>query len=487
MSSASDRDAHPSGRLAGSPAFREAALRGEVRRAYAVIAVIGLITVLVLVRERNVVDFRVQITAIVGIISLMAIQIAVLLIARWAQPRGRSIPLWFIVFTVVIESLIPTALMASHIASGALRPYAALSSPAIFAYGLLISLTTLRLRPALCVLAGTVVSAGYFGLLAYVAYGMGIVEPTTGLPRAAYATSGILIFITGLAAAWVAHELRLHMEAALHESETRRRMDRIEHDLAVASTIQRALLPGAPPQIPGFEIAGWNRPADQTGGDYYDWQEMPDGNWMVTVADVSGHGIGPAMVTAACRAYVRASGLQHSSLASLAARVNELLVQDLPEGRFVTMACTLLSPACEPVALLSAGHGPIVLYVGASGDVHDILPGNLPLAVDRAARFEATQSIPMREGDVLALVTDGFVEWSRVDPSGRREEFGLPRLRESLRRHAQRPAAEIIDAMTAEVEAFAHPSAQQDDLTMVIIRRVADRRSALTPSVAEHH
>src|SRR5262249_15242367 len=154
-----------------------------------------------------------------------------------------------------------------------------------------------------------------------------------GMPRVGYVNCAFLLLITGLAGAWVAREIRRHVEAALGEAEARRQVERMERDLSVARSIQRALPPHAAPQSPGFAIAGWNRPADETGGDYYDWQALPDGNWIVTLADVSGHGIGPALVTAACRAYVRASGAERGDLASLTGRINRLLADDLPGGR----------------------------------------------------------------------------------------------------------------------------------------------------------
>lgn len=460
--------------LAGSRAFRAAALRSEVRRAYAVIGIITLVVLLVLWREAPPeLNSFVKFTAVLGVVVLLAIQLGALAFARWAKQRERNIPTWFAVATVIIESLIPTAMMLSHILHGGLPPYTTLSSPPILAYGLMLSLTTLRLRPALCVLAGAVCAAGYAGIFAYVTYGLGIQEPTTGLPRAAYVNSALLLFISGLAAAWVAREIRGHMEAALGEAETRRQMERIEQDLSVARSIQQALLPRAAPNIPGFEIAGWNRPADQTGGDYYDWQALPDGNWIVTLADVSGHGVGPALVTAACRAYVRASGSHHGDLASLTARINRLLADDLPAGRFVTMVSVLIRLQGGPLALLSAGHGPIVLYLDKTGGVQDILPQDLPLAIEPNMDFGPAQPIEMARGDVLALVTDGFVEWSRLGPDGRGEEFGLARLQESLCRHAHLTASAMIEAITADVATFAGSTPQQDDLTMVIIRRVS--------------
>src|SRR6185295_9269565 len=171
----------------------------------------------------------------------------------------------------------------------------------------------------------------------YATVGLGQKDSPIGLPTGAYVNTAFIILLTGLAAAWVTRQIRTHVESAMGEAETRHQMARMEQDLSVARTIQQALLPRAAPSIPGFDIAGWNRSADQTGGDYYDWLELPDGNWIVTLADVSGHGIGPAMVTAACRAYVRASGAQHGDLASLTTRINRLLADDLPVGRFVTM------------------------------------------------------------------------------------------------------------------------------------------------------
>ena len=113
--------------------------------------------------------------------------------------------------------------------------------------------------------------------------------------------------IGGFVASAVAGEIRKQVDAALREAETRLQVDRLEHDLALARSIQQSLLPSSMPQVEGFEIAAWNQPADQTGGDYYDWQLLPDGKVVVALADVTGQGIGPALLAAGCRAYARAS------------------------------------------------------------------------------------------------------------------------------------------------------------------------------------
>ena len=81
----------------------------------------------------------------------------------------------------------------------------------------------------------------------------------------------------------------------------------MNHDLDIARSIQQDLLPAQSPSLENFDVAGWNEPANQTGGDYFDWQTLPDGRLAISLGDATGHGIGPALVSALCRAYARAS------------------------------------------------------------------------------------------------------------------------------------------------------------------------------------
>ena len=99
-------------------------------------------------------------------------------------------------------------------------------------------------------------------------------------------------------------DLRANVERLAVEKAVRQRM---EHDLDIARQIQRGLLPSSKPDVPGYDIAGWSRAADKTGGDYFDWQVLPDGRILISLADVTGHGIGPALMAAVCRAYARAT------------------------------------------------------------------------------------------------------------------------------------------------------------------------------------
>src|SRR5262249_10363402 len=149
----------------------------------------------------------------------------------------------------------------------------------------------------------------------------------------------------------------------------RKQLDKIERDLDLARQIQHGLLPRAAPDTPGFEIEGWNKPADQTGGDYFDWMALPDGGTLITLADVTGHGIGPALIVSVCRAYMRAAAAAHSGVALEAAlsRVNDLLEVDMPPGRFVTAAVGVLVPDENEMSLVSAGQAPLFFYHAATG------------------------------------------------------------------------------------------------------------------------
>ena len=107
------------------------------------------------------------------------------------------------------------------------------------------------------------------------------------MPARTFVFYPIMLAAAGLVAAAVAYQIRRHVIAALAEAETRRKLDRMEYDLNIARSIQMGLLPKHPPKVDGYDIAGWSQPAQQTGGDYYDWLELPGGKIMFTIADAT--------------------------------------------------------------------------------------------------------------------------------------------------------------------------------------------------------
>ncbi len=259
--------------------------------------------------------------------------------------------------------------------------------------------------------------------------------------------------------------LRSHIERL---SEERAGREKIERDLDLAREIQHGLLPKEPPVTPGFEVAGWNRPADKTGGDYFDWLELGDERTIFTLADVTGHGIGPALIVAVCRAYMRAAASTgHASLSEAVARANELLSVDIPEGRFVTAAIGVLSCETATLELISAGQAPLLFYESASRRVHCWPANEIPLGVASGLAFDESRTIAFAPGDVLVLTTDGFMEWQNAEG----EQFGTARLEAFLAEHHALPPAELIERLHETVLEHAGGVEQNDDLTALVIRK----------------
>lgn len=244
---------------------------------------------------------------------------------------------------------------------------------------------------------------------------------------------------------------------------------RIERDLGIARSIQQGLLPRENPVVPGFDIAGWNRPADETGGDFFDFLPLDGGRLALAIADATGHGIGPALVSVEARALLRAVASASVGLEPAVNAVHRLLCLDLPENRFVTAFCGVLDPAAATLNYLSAGQGPILVYEAATGSIRDLPVQGLPLAFFPEATYEGVVQVRLAPGDAVVLLTDGFYEWADVHG----DAFGEERVRDLIRRLHGQPAAEIIAAIYAAVLDFAGGTRQADDLTAVIVRRTA--------------
>ena len=262
----------------------------------------------------------------------------------------------------------------------------------------------------------------------------------------------------------MAAKLRSHIERLAEEEAARLKLER---DLEIAREIQRGLLPVRHPELPGYDIAGWTRSADQTGGDYYDWQTLPDGSIAISLADVTGHGIGPALVTAACRAYARASFSPEPRLSGVLNRVNTLLCDDLHEGRFVTYVAAIINPATHEIQMLSAGHGPLLIYQASSDQVHLVNAHHIPFGITNQTSHGPTSDFALAPGDLLLFITDGFFEWAN---SGG-EQYGLDRLTSAIRAAHSSSAREIIELIVQSVLEFSGGTKQMDDLTALVLKR----------------
>ena len=465
-----------------SKAFERASLKSESYRVIALLCVLGALLIWVVIRgvvTQNYVLLLGQAIVLAFVISHESVMLHHI---RTALRDDEAVvpELW--VFNVFIESQLPTVALFVLLLTHWMTPYQVLVAPAIAIYFLFITLSTLRLRPSLTLITGLLSALGYLLLTFFVEFRYADSAATADrFPFAVYLVYAGLIFVAGIIAALVARQVRGYVRAALREAKLQSELQQINHDLEIARSIQQDLLPTSPPQVDDFEIAGWNQPANQTGGDYFDWQLLPDGQFAISVGDATGHGIGPALVSALCRAYARASFLTDNGHERVLERLNSLLASDLADDRFVTFAVVFLNPATSEVKVLSAGHGPILWYRRAMNKWENFEAQGIPLGMIDGMPYDDARMKCLRAGDMLVLVTDGFYEWQNPDA----EEFGVERLKETIRKARDASAEEVIAQLYTAVKNFSKGTEQQDDLTAVVLKRKTTI-AALRKEATEH-
>jgi len=237
--------------------------------------------------------------------------------------------------------------------------------------------------------------------------------------------------------------------------------------LLAARQIQEHLLPETPPALPGFDVAAATFPAEIVAGDYYDYVPLPDGSVGFVVADVSGHGIGPALLMASTHAHLHSCVQTHTGIDEILARLNHFLVSQTEDERFVTMFLARLDLSSGALHYASAGH-PTGYVLDAGGRVKARLESNsLPLGVRDETSFTPADPVTLQPGDLVLLLTDGANE--ALSPGD--EPFGADRTLETVRSHYTRPAREIVDALYRAVGEFTRREAPLDDVTVMAIKR----------------
>ncbi len=185
------------------------------------------------------------------------------------------------------------------------------------------------------------------------------------------------------------------------------------------------------------------------------------------VADVSGHGLGPALVMAETRAYLRSLAMGSSDLVTVGGTINHFLVADLEDCFFVTMLLTCLEPKSGRMTWVNAGH-PCGYVIDGSGTIVAEMPSTcLPLGLFEERWRCIHHELVIAPGSVLVMVTDGVLESEAPDGS----EFGTERLLEAIRLNSHLPAEEMIESIYEAVRDFAAAQVQQDDVTIVICKR----------------
>ena len=245
------------------------------------------------------------------------------------------------------------------------------------------------------------------------------------------------------------------------EDEARRR-ERMEQELVVAQLIQQQFLPKTLPQLPGFHVTAFYRPARQVGGDFYDFIELPDGRVMIVVGDVTDKGVPAALVMASTHSLLRSAAPQLLSPGETLAQVNNLLCGDIPAQMFVTCMALVLDAASGSLEYANAGHD--VPYLSTADGVVELRATGMPLGLMPNMVYEERSTV-MRPGERLLLHSDGLAEAHNPQ----REMFGFPRVSELAGRETG-DGQSVIDLCLSELDRFSGPNhEQEDDITLVVL------------------
>src|SRR5918996_2608200 len=242
--------------------------------------------------------------------------------------------------------------------------------------------------------------------------------------------------------------------------------ERIEQELRVARLIQQTLLPKAVPELGGWDVAAFYRPAREVGGDFYDFLEFEDGHLGIIVGDVTDKGVPAALVMATTRTMLRASAQRLDSPGEVLRQVNDVLVPDIPPNMFVTCLYAILDPQTGRLRYANAGQDlPYQRHKGRPGDTSELRATGMPLGLMPGMAYEEKEAM-LEAGDSILFYTDGLVE--AYDPQ--REMFGIPRLQGFIGAHPG--GAPMIDFLLSELARFSGEEwEQEDDITLVTLQR----------------
>jgi sigma-B regulation protein RsbU (phosphoserine phosphatase) len=271
---------------------------------------------------------------------------------------------------------------------------------------------------------------------------------------------------TGSAAQTALAEEVARLTAAIGREMTQR--ERLNRELEIAREVQERLFPQRLPPVPGLDYCAQCLPAREVGGDYYDFLELPEGKLGIAIGDVSGKGVGAALMMASLEASLRALASVIADPAELMGRVNRLVYQASTTNRYATLFYASYDPVARRLSYVNAGHNlPVVLrnHAGSyqimrletGGPVIGLLPQSYQQGV-----------AVLETGDLVVLFTDGVSESMNV----RLEEWGEDRLIELAKACWGSPAPETMRRILGAAEAFAAGAPQHDDMTLIVLRVV---------------
>jgi phosphoserine phosphatase len=255
---------------------------------------------------------------------------------------------------------------------------------------------------------------------------------------------------------------RVRMTAAVIEGE------KMRQELEMAREVQMSTLPSVMPTIAGYDLYGTSRPASQTGGDTFDLSEIDQG-LLVVLGDATGHGIAPALSVTQMHAMLRMAFRLGADLETAFLQVNNQLASALADDRFITAFIGLVDTATHRMRFHSGGQAPILHFQAARATCARYDPTSFPLAAMPLTSLQPAVTLDLEPGDLLVLLSDGIYEYH--DAHG--EQFGEQRVEAILRESHGKTMAQLSAILLDAVHAFAQGAPQEDDMTVVLVKRAA--------------
>jgi len=242
--------------------------------------------------------------------------------------------------------------------------------------------------------------------------------------------------------------------------------ERMERELELATEIQQRFQPTAPPTVEGYEFEGISFSCYEIGGDYYDFIPRENGKMMVALGDVSGKGAAAALLMSSLHAAMHAQVTAGTPLAEMLVSINTYLSENTPSNRFITLFAAELDPSCGVLSFINAGHNP-PLIGRADGTVELLGSGGFPLGIMPFAQYDLG-SAQLNSGDVLVIYSDGVSEANNLAE----DEFGMERLEQVVADNVAQSAVGMRDKVESALSQFTGTAAPNDDITLVIVKRV---------------
>ena len=241
---------------------------------------------------------------------------------------------------------------------------------------------------------------------------------------------------------------------------------KLQKDVEIARRIQQHLLPDVPRDWGGFEIGLRYEAAEQASGDTYDCVEMPGGRFAIMIGDVTGHGIGAALLTHAVQAALRSYLELIDDAATVITKVNQRLVESVETGNFMSLLLIILDPEKRTLEYVNAGHPGLV--VCQKDGIQVLEKTGMVLGVVRDQKYEASPTIELEAGDVLFMHTDGVDEAMSPD----RAVFGIERLHKLVgdQRRNGASANEVLTEVEQQIRAHVGSDSLEDDFTMIAVK-----------------